>query len=82
MFPRMHVRNQLKPSLLQPILALIPKTLPTKEEEKSKFLSFKLKARAGQPTGSTAGKKYVRVFQEGTPYQWIDLVKDLNEILT
>ena len=65
----MHVRKQLKPSPLQPILALIPEALPTKEEEKNKFLSFELKARAGQPAGSTTNKKYVCVFEEGTPHQ-------------
>ena len=59
----------LKPSPLQPILSLIPKTLPTKEEEKNKFLSFELKARTGQPAGSTTYKIYVRIFEEGTPYQ-------------
>ena len=78
----MHVRRTLKPSPLQPILALVPEALPTKEEEKNKFLSFELKTRAGQPAGSTTYKKYVRVFEEGTPYQWIELVKDLSEIWT
>ena len=67
-FPRMHVRRTLKPSPLQPILALVPEVLPTKEEEKNKFLSFELKTRAGQPAGSTTYKKYIRVFEEGTPY--------------
>ena len=75
--PRIPVHHVLKPSPLQPqILALIPKTLPTKEEEKNKFLSFELKVRAGQPAGLTTYKKYVQVFEEGTPYQWIELVKD------
>ena len=78
----MHVRQVLKPFLLQPILALVPEALPTKEEEKNKFLSFELKACAGQPAGLTSYKKYVRVFEEGTPYQWIKLVKDLAEIWT
>ena len=31
---------------------------------------------------STTYKKYVRVFEEGTPYQWIELIIDLNEIWT
>ena len=81
-FPKMQVRRVLKPSPLQPILALVPEALPTKEEEKNKFLSFELKARAGQPAGSTTYKKYVRVFEEGTPYQWIELIKDVHEIWT
>jgi hypothetical protein len=81
-FPRNFTKKVLKPSPLQPILGLIPETLPTKEEEKNKFLSFELKARAGQPAGSTTYKKYVRVFEEGTPHQWIELMKDLHEIWT
>ena len=71
----MHVRRVLKPSPLQPILALIPETLPTKEEEKSKFLSIEPKARAGQPARSTTYKKYFHIFKEGMLYQWIELVK-------
>ena len=72
----------MKPSPLQPILPLIPEATPTKEEEKGKFLSFELKSRAGQPAGSTTYKKYVHVFEEGTPQQWIDVIKDINEIWT
>ena len=72
----------LKPSPLQPILPLIPEILPSRDEEKGKYLSFELKSRAGQPTGSTTYKKYIRVFEEGTPQQWIDLVKDVTEIWT
>ena len=78
----MHVRCVLKLSLLQPILVLIPKALLTKEEKKNKILSFELKAHAGQHVGSTTYKKYVRIFKEGTPYQSIELVQDLNEIWT
>jgi hypothetical protein len=81
-FPTKPFKKVLKASPLQPILGLIPEALPTKEEEKNKFLSFELKARAGQPAGSTTYKKYVRVFEEGTPHQWIELMKDLQEIWT
>ena len=72
--------RKLKPSPLQPVLPLIPDTLPTKDQDKSKFVTFELKVRAGQPAGSTTYKKFVRVFEEGTPQQWIDLVRDLEEI--
>jgi hypothetical protein len=72
----------IKPSPLQPVLPLVPETLPTKEQDKSKFISFELKSRAGQPAGSTTYKKFVRVFEEGTPQQWIDLIHDLEEIWT
>jgi hypothetical protein len=52
------------------------KKLPLKiSEDKSKFTTFELKVRAGQPA-----EKYVRVFEEGSPQQWIDLAQDLRKI--
>jgi hypothetical protein len=74
--------GNIKPSPLQPVLPLVPETLPTKEQDKSKYISFELKSHAGQPAGSTTYKKFVRVFEEGTPQQWIDLIHDLEEIWT
>jgi hypothetical protein len=74
--------RHIKPSPLQPVLPLVLETLPTKEQDKSKFISFELKSRAGQPAGSTTYKKFVRVFEEGTPQQWINLIHDLEEIWT
>jgi len=72
----------LKPSPLQPVLALVPEVLPTKEQDRSKFITFELKVRAGTPANANTYKKYVRVFEEGTPQQWIDLLLDLEEIWT
>ena len=46
------------------------------------YLSFEVKTRVGQPAGSTTYQKFVRKFEEGTPQQWIDLLKDLEEIWT
>jgi hypothetical protein len=74
--------GKLKPSPLQPVLPLLPEVLPTKDQDKAKFISFKLKSRAGQPADSTTYKKFVRVFEEGTPQQWIDLIQDVEEIWT
>jgi hypothetical protein len=71
-----------KPSTLQPVLPLLPEVLPTKDQDKSKFINFELKSCAGQPAGSTTYKKFVRVFEEGSPQQWIDLIRDLEEIWT
>jgi hypothetical protein len=73
--------GKLKPSPLQPVLPLLPKVLPTKDQDKAKFISLEVKSRAGQPTGLTTSKKFVRVFKEGTPQQWIDLIGD-KEIWT
>jgi hypothetical protein len=74
--------GKLKPSTLQPVLPLLPEVLPRKDQDKSKFINFELKSRAGQPAGSTTYKKFVRVFEEGFPQQWIDLIRDLEEIWT
>jgi len=69
-------------STLTPVLPLVPVKLPTVEEDKGKYLVFELKTRVGQPNDSTKYKKYVRKFEEGTPQQWIDLLRDLEEIWT
>jgi hypothetical protein len=41
--------GNLKPSPLQPVLPLVPESLPKKEQDKLKFISFELKSHAGQP---------------------------------
>jgi hypothetical protein len=69
-------------SLLQHVLPLLPDVLPTKDQDKAKFISFELKSCSGQPAGSTTHKKFVRVFEEGTPQQWINLIRNIEEIWT
>ena len=67
---------------LAPVLPLVPIELPSVDKDKSMFLVFELKTRVGQPADSTKYKKHVRKFEEGTPQQWIDTLKDLDEIWT
>jgi hypothetical protein len=67
---------------LLPILPLIPQKTTKMEEEKEKFIAFDLKTRVGQPSDSTKYKKYVRKFEEGNPQEWIDMLRDLEEIWT
>ena len=67
---------------LQPVLSLIPEVPVKISDDKSKFIIFELKIRAGQPAGSTSYKKYVQVFEEGSPQHWIELMQDLREIWT
>jgi hypothetical protein len=75
--------GKLKPlPLHQPVLPLIPEVLPMKYQDKAKFILFELKSHAGQPAGLTTYKKLVRVFEEGMPQQWIDLICDIEEIWT
>ena len=64
---------------LQPVLPLIPEKLPSKEDDKSSF-TFDLNVKEGQNMNSTKYKKSVCKFEEGSPQQWIDLLKDLQEI--
>ena len=66
-----------KPASLQPVLPLVPEKLPSKEEDKSSYVSFELKTRVGQPDNATKYKKFVRKFEEDTPQAWIDLIRDL-----
>ena len=65
---------------LQPVLPLIPEKLPTKEDDKWAFLTFDLKMQFDQAENATKYQKNVRKFEEGTPQQWVDLIKDLREI--
>jgi hypothetical protein len=74
--------GKLKPSPLQPVVPLLPEVLPTKDQDKAKFILFELRSRTGQPAGSTTYKKFVHVFEEGTPQQWIDLIRNVKEIWT
>ena len=76
------IPKKKKGGSLQPVLPLMPEKLPTKEEDKSNFISFELKTRVGQPDNGTKYKKFVRKFEEGTPQQWIDLIRDMAEIWT
>jgi hypothetical protein len=75
-----HPGGKLKPSPLQLVLPLLPEVLPMKDQDKLKFVNFKLKSCAGQPAGSTTYKKFVRVFEDGSLQHWIDLFQDLWEI--
>ena len=75
-------RKMKKGGTLQPVLPLIPDKLETTDDQKSKFVSLELKTRVGQPDNATKYKKFVQKFEEGTPQQWIDLLRDLNEIWT
>jgi hypothetical protein len=76
------IPRKQKPGSLQPVLPLVPLKLPSVEEDKGKFISFELKTRVGQPENGTKYKKSVRKFEEGSPQEWIDLLKDLEEIWT
>ena len=67
---------------LLPVLPLIPYKNSNVDEEKGRYIAFELKTRVGQPSDATKYKKFVRKFEEGSPQEWIDMLKDLDEIWT
>jgi hypothetical protein len=67
---------------LRPVLPLIPQKTTKMEVEKVKFMALDLKTRVGQPSDATKYKKYVRKFEEGNPQEWIDMLRDLEQIWT
>jgi hypothetical protein len=52
------------------------------KEEKGRFIAFSLKTRVGQPSDATKYKKYIKKFEEGSPQEWIDMLRDLEKIWT
>jgi hypothetical protein len=67
---------------LLPFLPLINQKMVKMEEEKGKFIAFDLTTWVGQHSDATKYKKYVRKFEEGNPQEWIDMLRDLEEIWT
>jgi hypothetical protein len=52
---------------LLPVLPFIPYKNSSVEEEKGRYIAFKLKTRVGQPSDATKYKKFVRKFKECSP---------------
>jgi hypothetical protein len=71
------VKHAFHDSKSQKVGSLLPV-----EEEKGTFIGFDLKTRDGQPSDATKYKKYFRNFKEGNPQDWIDMMRDLEEIWT
>ena len=65
--------------LNQPIIPLIIEKESQNEREKSKYIQLEIKTRAGWDFPTTY-KKYIRRFDEGSPYKFIVLIHDLREV--
>ena len=65
--------------VFSPIIPLIIEKEPEKDGEKTKYIQLEIKARAGRDFPTTY-KKYVRRFDDGTPYEFVTLIHDLQEI--
>ena len=69
---------------LPPILPLIPEEVGSSEDEKHEYIGYEFKAKADKTNKNKDAaryKKYVRIFNEGTPQAWITLMADLDEIM-
>ena len=66
---------------LKPVLPLVPEDTSSLEDKKGTFILMELKARAGA-TGANAltYKKHFKTFEEGSPEEWIVVLKNFDEI--
>jgi hypothetical protein len=64
--------QQYKTSGMQPILPLVPERLESDNKDKTTFITFDLKARAGTGAGTPSYKKHMRTFDEGTLQEWME----------
>ena len=67
---------------IQPILPLVRIKLSDDEEDRTRIITFDLKLWAGAPDKSTTYKKAIRVFEEGSPQEWLELLKNVDEVWT
>jgi hypothetical protein len=63
-----------------PIIPLVRIKLPIDDKDKSAFITFELKVRAGTGAGTPSYKKNMRTFEEGSPQEWMDVLTGLREI--
>ena len=62
-----------------PVIPLVKITIP-EDSDKTKFITFELKVRAGTGTGQPSYKKHMRTFDEGSPQEWMEVITGLREI--
>ena len=66
---------------IQPIIPLIIEKEADKDSEKTKFIQLDIKTKAGRDFPTTY-KKFIRRFDKGTPYEFVVLIQDLQEIFS
>ncbi len=69
-----------KASPIQPILPLIQTLHEKDDKDKSQYITFKIKARAGAPATSQSYKKAMRLFEEGTPEEWMEVLSGVKDL--
>ena len=77
----MRNENQELPGFLQPIIPLIPEH-ETDSSKKNTYITMEVKCTAGSSKNSKDKnyKKHILRFEAGTPQEWINLKKDLEEV--
>jgi hypothetical protein len=70
----------LKKSHIQAILPLSRKYKTDDDQDKTRFIQLELKVRAGAAASTSSYKKTMRVFELGTPQEWLDLIQDVKEV--
>ena len=68
-----------KGPVAQPVIPLVREKPEDPEDDKSKYITMEVKNKVG---GKTTYKMFVRIFEEGTPQQWLDLLQDIKLIWT
>jgi hypothetical protein len=73
-------KNLHKTALLQPILPLQRIANKIDAADKSRFITFDLKVRAGAANATSTYKKTMRTFETGSPQEWLDVIAGVQEI--
>jgi hypothetical protein len=73
-------RSNISASTFKPVIPLVQDKPLINEENKNRFIDFKLKVNAGAAAGAPTYVKHVKTFEEGSPKEWIDLIHHLDEI--
>ena len=66
-------------SQIQAILPLIPKVIDAKDQDKTKLIQLEVKDHAGE-VGSKTYKRYIRIFEEDSAQEWIELIQNMRII--
>jgi hypothetical protein len=70
-----------KSTVDDPVIPLVPEPLPSIKDDKTKWIQLDLKVKAGSTAQNAAiYKKNIRVFDDGTPYEWIHFRREIEEV--
>jgi hypothetical protein len=72
--------TQYKTLGMQPVLPWVPDWFAKDSKDKTTYITFDLKVRAGTGVGTPSYKKHMWTFDEGTPQEWMELLSGLREI--